>query len=455
MEIVLIGLSHKTAPVETRERLAVLDEQIPGLFEALLKTRSVIECAVVSTCNRTELYAVGETPGRAADAVIAHLSARDGQPAEVILPHLYQSFNRDAVRHLFSVSAGLDSMILGEGQILAQVRKAHQISVDHGGAGTAMGKLFERAVRVGKRVRTETRISQGATSVSFAAVELARRIHGDLKRKRVLVVGTGEMGVLTLKLLISAGAEKITVLSRHEENARRLLDETPGVVDGVSGSLAALEEALNEADVVISATASPVPVITASQMKSVQRRRKYRSLFIVDIAVPRDVEPAVNDIDGVFLYNVDDLSSVVNDSLAERGREVDRVRAIIDEEVESFLHYCASLETVPVIKQVRAAFEASRQREVEALLARERFTDAERDRFESFSRSLIARLLHEPTVRLKDLAGSRNVHEGMLLLLEIFGAPAAPRESSEQTQPADFLRPASDDHVDIQEETAP
>lgn len=455
MEIVLVGVSHKTAPVETRERLAVPDEHVPGAFEALLGLPVVRECAIISTCNRTELYALGDSSARVGEAVVGFLASRNGLRREDLEPHLYKRVHEEAVRHLFAVSAGLDSLIVGEGQILSQVRKAHQVSRDHRGAGQIMGKLFERAIRVGKRARTETRIAQGATSVSFAAVELAKRIHGDLKKKRVLVVGTGKMGALTLKLLMTAGAEKITVLSRRLENARRLVEAVSDSGNATCASMAHLEEALVEADVVISCTASLVPVITFDMVKAAQRKRRYRPLFIVDIAVPRDVEPEVNDLDDVYLYNVDDLANVVQGSLAERAKEMARVHVIIDDELDGFLRYCSTLETVPVIKQMRAAFEASRRREVAALLARERLSEAEQQRFEAFSRTLLARLLHEPTVRLKELSGHHDVHNGLRVLLEVFGG--GDEDSNSQPSHPPSAVPASDDTVDAdrQEEPAP
>ena len=457
MEIVLVGVSHKTAPVETRERLAIPDDHIAPFIEGVLGTSAVRECVVISTCNRTELYALGDGDGaRVADAIVSHLASRRGVSGGDLEPHLYKRYHEDAVRHLFSVSAGLDSLIVGEGQILSQVRKAHLLSRDHRSAGQVMGKLFERAIRVGKRARTETRIAQGATSVSFAAVELAKRIHGDLQKKRVLVVGTGKMGALTLKLLLNAGAEKITVLSRREENARKLIASISESVNAAYGSMGQLEEALGEADIVISCTASLTPVITVPMVRAVQRRRRYRPLFIVDIAVPRDVEPEVNDLDDVYLYNVDDLAVVVADSIAERTREIEQVRVIIDSELDGFLRYCSTLETVPVIKQMRAAFETARQREVEALLARERLSDAEQQRFEAFSRTLLSRLLHEPTMRLKDLSGRQNIHQGLGLLLEVFGGADAAKDASD-FQPS--LPPsavsASDDAVDADRQEDP
>lgn len=455
MTIVLVGVSHKTAPVETRERLAVLDAQVPSVFESLLNVPAIRECAIISTCNRTELYAAGDGHERVTEALIAHLATRHGLPGHDLTPHLFRCAQHEAVRHLFSVSAGLDSMILGEGQILAQVRKAHQMSLDHRGAGPLVGKLFERAIRVGKRARAETRIAQGATSVGFAAVELARRVHGDLRKKRVLLVGTGKMGVLTLKLLVTAGAEKVTVVSRREESARRLVAEAASSLDAAYAPIERLTDALAEADIVISCTAAPMPVITAQAVRAAQRYRRGRPLFIVDIAVPRDVEPAVNALDDVFLYNVDDLSGVVSDSLAERTRETERVRLIIDDELDAFFRYCSSLETVPVIKQMRTAFERCRQREVDALLARERLTDEERQRFETFSRSLLARLLHEPTVRLKEMAGRSEAQDGLHLLLEVFGDGDAATEHQPPDAPQTLLEPLTGSPVDRQEEPAP
>lgn len=433
MEIVLVGVSHKTAPVEAREHLAVLEQHVPTAIQELIDSGHVRECCILSTCNRTELYAAGEAAGHVAEAIVAHLSTRHAIARDVLVPHLYHRFNEDAVRHLFTVSAGLDSMILGEGQILSQVRKAHQLGLESNSTGSVVCKLFEHAIRVGKRARTETRIAQGAASVSFAAVELARKIHGNLEHKHVLVVGTGKMGVLTLRLLVSSGVAKITLLSRREESARRMVGELSGQLECKWGSMDNLNDALAESDIVISCTGAPSAVITRAQVRAVLRRRKYRPLFIVDIAVPRDVEPSTNELENVYLYNIDDLSSVVTDALRDRIGEIERVRAIVEDEVLAFSRYAATLETIPAIRRLREVFEQRRLRELDVLADRERLSEEERARLETLSRGLLSRLLHEPMVRMKEMAVTRNVQDGVRFLLELFDT--VDREDTKPVQP--------------------
>jgi glutamyl-tRNA reductase len=432
MEIVLVGVNHKTAPVETRERLAVLEEHVPATLRSLLDSTYVREACVISTCNRTEFYCVGDNAAQVADFVVQNLSTRHALQREDLLEHLYHRFNEDAARHLFSVAGGLDSMILGEGQILGQVRKAHRLGLDNNAMSGPLNKMFERALRAGKRARTETKISQGASTLSFAAVELARKVYGDLRQRRVLVVGTGKMGLLTVKLLATAGIEHVTVLSRTPERAK-------AVAEGFSsearwGGMDQLTDELVPADLVISSTGSPLVILTRAMVAGILRRRRYRPLFIADIAVPRDVEPSVNELEGVYLYNIDDLSAFVDNRMADRHSEVEKVRAIVEDEVMAFWRYFSSLDTVPAIRRLKDALEGMRAEEVAQLLARGDMGMAERERLEAFSRALVGRLLHRPITRLKDIAAHRNVREGMHFLMELFEAEDAASRPDE-TQP--------------------
>lgn len=444
MDIVLVGVNHKTAPVETRERIAVLEGHVPSMLASLLDGGGVKECCVLSTCNRTELYAAGESAAQVAEHVVQTLCVRHSLGREEMAPYLYHRFNDDAARHLFSVSAGLDSMIVGEGQILAQVREAHRKAVENQAVAAVMTRLFERAIKTGKRVRTETRIAQGASSVSAAAVELARKIHGNLGGRSVLVLGTGKMGMLTVKLMVTAGADKITIMSRTLQRAQTAAAQFASECPANAAQMDDMPEQLALADIVISCTGAPVPVITRAGVSAVVRRRRGKPLFIVDIAVPRDVESGVNDLDNVFLYNVDDLSEVVTTNLQDRRGEIESARAIVEDEVEGFARYFASLQTVPAIRRLRDYFEHVRAREIETALGRGDLTDGEQRRVDAFSKALVNRLLHVPMVRIKALGASRNVHEGISFLMEVFedvegSAPAAsdtaqPQESEETSR---------------------
>ncbi len=428
-------MNHKTAPVETRERLAVLETHLAATLQALMGTGSLKECCVLSTCNRTEFYGLGDTAGHAVEGIAHVLALRSAMPREHLQPLLYHRFNEDAARHLFSVAAGLDSMIVGEGQILGQVRGAHRAASAERVAGSVLGKLFERGIHVGKRVRSETRIAQGAASVSAAAVELARRIHGDLETRHALVVGTGKMGLQTVKLLAAAGVSHISILSRTIERARAAAGSLGAAAE--AASMERLADHLVEADIVVSCTASPVAVITRAAVGGILRRRKYRPLFVVDIAVPRDVEPAVNDLDGVYLYNIDDLSSVVSTTMSDRQREIEGARAIVEDEVEQFARWFAALGAVPAIRRLREAFEQTRERTVASLLTREGVSDGERERLEALSRGLINRLLHGPMVRIKEMALTRNVHDGLSFLMDVFEEVPGPQPSDAAAAPSE------------------
>jgi glutamyl-tRNA reductase len=396
----------------------------------------VRETCILSTCNRTELYAAGDQAADLAEVVTAGLTQLHGLPREDITPYLYQRHNSEASRHLLQVASGLDSLILGEGQILAQVREAHRRCSEQRSVGAVLGRLFERALHTGKRVRTETRIVQGAASIAAAAVELSRKVFGNLGPHKGLVLGTGKMGMLTARLLVTAGLGELSVMSRTHERSQQASAEFVGQTKTRATVMEQLDDELTAADIVVACTGSPTPVITRSRVAGLLRRRRYRPLFIVDIAVPRDVEGAVNELDNVYLYNVDDLAQVVDQNLAERQAEVDHAGQIVEHELREFTHYLSTLGTVPAIRSLRDYFEYAREREVAGLLATHSdLSEAERKRLEAFSRALVGRLLHEPTVRIKELGSTRNVTNGLSFVSEVF-APPAPGIQAPQAEPS-------------------
>ena len=309
MNLLLLGVSHKTAPVELRERLDFSSRDLGAAVEALGTRPAAAESVVLSTCNRSEIYVASSDPGRAREELVDFLAEYHQLPREQFLPHLFVYDDAEAARHLFRVSAGLDSLVVGEPQILGQVKDAFQVAAQRHCTGPLLGKVFDWAFGVGKRVRSETSLGEGAVSVSFTAVALARKIFGRLEGRRVLVVGAGEISTLTAQHLRAQGVAEITITSRTMAHAEALA----ATVQGQAVPWDRMMPALGRADIVITATGAQRPILTRAAVEAVTGRRRSGPLFIIDIAVPRDVETSVGDIEQVFLYNVDDLQSIVQE----------------------------------------------------------------------------------------------------------------------------------------------
>jgi glutamyl-tRNA reductase len=399
MHFFLLGLSHKTAPVDLRERLDFTSRDLGAAVEALATRPSAAESVVLSTCNRSEIYVASSDPERAREEITGFLSEYHGVPAESFAPHVFTHDDESAVRHLFRVAAGLDSMVVGEPQILGQVKEAYTAAADRRCTGPMLTKLFHWSFVVGKRVRAETGLGEGAVSISFAAVALARKIFGRLDGRRALIVGAGEISTLTAQHLRRQGVGEIVITSRTQAHAEALAVD----VDGTVVPWADLGTALGSADIVVTATGSQRPILTRAQVEAVTRRRND-PLFIIDVAVPRDVEPAVGEIEQAFLYNVDDLQAVVHENLSRRSSEVERAEAIVSEELARFLAWRRSRAAVPTVVALRQRFDRIRRAELQRLegkLANLRPED--RARVEEVTRLIVEKLLIEPTEQLKDL----------------------------------------------------
>jgi len=353
---------------------------------------------VLSTCNRSEIYVVSGDPARAREEVTGFLSEYHRLPESVFTPHLFSHDSEAAVRHLFRVAAGLDSIVVGEPQILGQVKDAFQAAAEHHRAGPVLSKLFHWSFLVGKRVRTETGLGEGAVSVSFAAVALARKIFGQLNGRRVLVVGAGEISTLTAQHLRANGVGEILVTSRTQAHAEALAAS----VNGRSVPWDDLAQGVAASDIVVTATGSQRPIITRAQVEAGRHRRD--PLFIIDIAVPRDVEASVGDIEQVFLYNVDDLQTLVQENLSRRSSEVDRAEAIVAEEVAKFGAWQRSRGAVPTIVALRERFDRIRRSELNRLDGKlSGLTPEARTRVDEVTRLIVEKLLLEPTEQLKGL----------------------------------------------------
>jgi glutamyl-tRNA reductase len=400
VHLLLLGVSHRTAPVELRERLDFSSRDVGAAVESLSARSSTTESVVLSTCNRSEIYVAGDDPGRARDEIVAFLSDYHQLPTEAFRPHLFAHDNVAAARHLFRVASGLDSLVVGEPQILGQVKSAFQTASERRCTGPLLSKTFHWAFGVGKRVRSETALGEGAVSVSFAAVSLARKIFGRLDGRRVLVVGAGEISALTAQHLRSHGAAEIVITSRTAAHADALAAE----VGGRAVPWASLRQAMGGADIVVTATGSQRPIIVREDVEMVLGRRRAEPLFIIDVAVPRDVDPAVSEIEQVFLYNVDDLQSIVQENLARRGAEIARAEAIVDEELARFTAWQRSRRAIPTVVALRQRFEDIRLAELRRLDSRLAGLPPEaRARIDEVTRLIVEKLLLEPTERLKAL----------------------------------------------------
>jgi glutamyl-tRNA reductase len=388
MSVVLVGISHHRAPVELRERAALDPERARELALTLAGQRGEAVC--LSTCNRTELYLAEESPDEAerkAEAALLALEAELG-------PSLYRLRDEAAALHLFRVAAGLDSMVPGEGEILGQVRGAHEA----GATGPILDRLFRDALHAGKKARTETAIGESPASVSSAAAALAEQVFGELRGRTVLVIGAGEVGELAIKSLRARGAAIAFVANRTRERAEELTRE----FGGEPLSLEAAAQSLQDVDVVLSSTSSSARTLTRDEVARALHARRGRPLFLIDLAVPRDLDPAIHELDGCYLYDIDDLEAVVAETLAGRRREAERAETIVADEAERFREWQASLDVVPAIASLRARAEEIRDAELE----RSKLSGAERRAAESVTAAVLNKLLHLPTIRMKQAAAA-------------------------------------------------
>jgi glutamyl-tRNA reductase len=399
-----VGLSHRTAPVELRE---AVDFSRAGAADALhaLANRSISrEMVVLSTCNRAEIYAVGEadTP----DVLGRFFAEYHRVPLPRLSEHLYVRQGPDAARHLFRVAAGLDSLVVGEPQILGQVKAAYAAASDNGFTAAVINRLFHTAFGVGKRVRSETGLAEGAVSVSYAALALARKIFGDLTGLHVLILGAGEMAKLTGLHMKTQNVRQITIASRTLRAAERLARQ----LDGRAAAWTQIPDSLAAADIVVTATGAVEPVLTRAAVQEIMRPRRQRPLFVIDIALPRDVEPSVGTLDQVFLYNLDDLQDIVKENLARRSGELERAEAIVAEETSRFTAWLQSRDIIPTVVALRGRFETIRRSELARLEPKlAGLSPDAKERVEEITRLVVEKLLLTPTEQLKTATDDQTV----------------------------------------------
>jgi glutamyl-tRNA reductase len=408
MHLILVGLSHKTAPIEIREKLTFPANRQEEALARLTESDEVAEAAILSTCNRTELYTVCTSPDAGREAIMDFLAECHDLDRHELARYLYSNSDAAVVVHLFRVVASLDSMVLGEAQILGQAKEAYQYALDYGTTGRVLNKLFRQSFEVGKRVRTETDIGESAVSISYAAIELGKKVFDTLEGKTVLVLGAGKMSELTAKHLVSNGVKHVLVANRTYERAVELAER----FEGEPIRWDDLFERMREADIVISSTGAQHYVVTRDKVAGAMKRRSGRPLFLIDIAVPRDIEPAVNDVNGCYLYDIDDLSGVVESNLEERMREARRAETIIEEEMAEFGAWLEGMEVVPTIAAIRARAEKTRQAELERALKRlPGLSEKELQTVEKLTESIVNKMLHDPTSRLRQAAGEKDGYE--------------------------------------------
>jgi glutamyl-tRNA reductase len=434
MSLLLVGLSHRTAPVELRERLDFQARGLDTALKALAGRGSTHEAAVISTCNRAEVYVACDDAAATRSDLAAFFCEFHGLDRPTVLPHIYDLVDLEAARHLFRVAAGLDSLVVGEPQILGQVKDAYTAANEAQSVGPLLNRLFHSSFAVGKRVRSETGLGAGAVSVSFAAVALARKIFGDLKGRNVAVIGAGEMGKLTAQHMKSQGVQQVTIVSRTMAHSAR-------TADAIGGASAApwdeIDAVLGASDIVITATGAAAPILTKAHIETIMRPRRNRALFIIDIAMPRDVEPAAGEIEQVFLYNIDDLQATVRENLARRSSEVASAEAVVAEEVERFGAWFRSRGAIPTVVALRQHFEAIRRVELERLEFKMAALPPEaRGRVEEITRLIVEKLLLTPTEQLKALGDDQVVGAYSEALTKLFGLGQPTEEAADQPRRA-------------------
>jgi glutamyl-tRNA reductase len=403
MGLLLLGSSHHTAPAEVRERVQMSGPEVEEFCARLRGHRSdILELSVLSTCNRTEIYSLAADEDRAESLIREAVADLKGVPYMGNGRYTYLLEGPEMVRHLFRVAAGIESLMVGEPQILGQVRDAHRLADQGRFAGAVMTRLINSAIHAGKRARTETAIGEGTVSVAYAAVEMALKVFDGLEKHTVVVVGAGETGRLVATHLREQNPARLLVLNRTEARACELAGE----LGGEARPMSALDATLAEADVVVTATASPEPLLQSDHLSDVAKKRRTRPLVLVDISNPRNIDPAVGKIENIFLYDLDALEGIADQNRARRAREIPKVEAIVEEEVNGFFDWYDALHVVPVLRALRDRFHEIGAAEI----ARQKGLDAaDREALAAFTRSLINKLLHQPTTRIKNIE-SLTVH---------------------------------------------
>jgi glutamyl-tRNA reductase len=436
-ELLALGVSHKTAPLDLRERLSLTEGSAVGALRELTAAEGIHEAAAISTCNRTELYLVVSDAVAAESTALGVLTRQAEIPPTELLGHLYSRRGVEAADHLFRVTAGLDSMIVGEAEIQGQVKRAYELALVEGGTGPILNRLFRGALAAGGRVREETRIGEKGLSIPSVAVELARRTLGDLSDRRVLVVGAGETAELVARAMVARGVSTVFVANRH-------YDRAIGLAQRFRGAAVRFEELpaqLQQADIVVTATHSPHHIVERDDLAQVMETRDGRPLLLVDIAVPRDIEPACRELPGVSLHDLDDVQQIAERNASGRESEARRAEPILAAELGRFERWLASLEVVPTISALRERGDEVVRRVLAENDGRwENLSEADRERLGAMAKAIASRLLHEPTLRMKRSAGNDEAYLYVSALRELFGLDVETEPESEEAGEVTELR---------------
>lgn len=418
MYILQVGFNHLTTPVEMREKFAFSEESLPAAMVELKQQKSILENVIISTCNRTEIYAVVDQIHTGRYYIKQFLQDWFHVPMETFTPYLTIKENEAAMEHLFRVSTGLQSMVLGETQILGQVKDAFLIAQEGQTTGTIFNELFKRVITFAKQAHRETAIGENAVSVSYAAVELAKKIFGNISNKHVVIYGAGEMGELAVKNLIGSGVEQITVVNRTLERAERLANQ----FHAQAASASELQDVLVDADILISSTSAKQPVLKKEDLAPIQSKRKGKPLFLVDIAVPRDLDARISELDSVFLYDIDDLQHIVDQNLAKREKAAKIISAQVMQEITAFQEWIVTLGVVPVIQALREKALAIQAETYDSILRKiPDLTEREQKVISKHTKSIVNQLLKDPIIQAKEMANMENRETLLALFIDIFG----------------------------------
>lgn len=413
MGIVVVGLSHKSAPIEVREKLYFPEETLPAALGKLMTYEGIRESLIISTCNRVEIYASVADSAKGVDRIKQFISDYHGIPREALEGSLYVYPDALGVRHTFRVASSLDSLVLGEAQILGQLKDAFDIALKAKTTSTILNKLIKKSISVAKRVRTETKLAEGAVSISSAAVELAKKIFGDLTGKTVMLLGAGEMAELAAQHLLSNGVKNIMVANRTFERAEELAKEFKG--DAIR--FEHFPDALVMVDILICATGAPNYVVKRDMVARIIRDRRHKPIFMIDISNPRNIEPEVDKVDNVYLYDIDDLQSKVDVNTGGRAKEAERAEVLVTQEVETYLQWERGLDAVPTIVDLREKVEDIRKRELDKTIgSMNGITDDQKRALEIMSQAIVNKLLHAPLVVLKQAAASPDSGDATLAI---------------------------------------
>lgn len=398
MDILVVGLNHKTAPIEVREKVAFDGPKLNEAIDALKKSATVKENIILSTCNRVEIYAGVNNIDSGIEGIKDFISDFHNVPKELLDKSLYIHKGPDAVRHMYRVASSLDSMIVGEPQILGQLKDAYDAALNNKSTGVFLNKLMRKSVSVAKRIRTETKIAESAVSISFAAVELAKKIFDDLSTKSFMLIGAGEMAELAARHLINNGVKDVYVTNRTTSRAEELAHEFQGKVVLFDHFI----QELLHTDIVICSTGAPHYILMKDQAHATMKERKQKPMFIIDISVPRNIDPDINDLDNIYLYDVDNLQGIVEVNIQERAKEAEKAEEIVEEEIGSFLNWNASLAATPTIVALRNMAEEIRKAEIEKIFKKLGPVEEKTIRsIEQLSSSIVNKLIHPPTAALK------------------------------------------------------